>query len=333
MIKIVGYGLCGPGEADKYLDLTLRNLEDLCDEVIILLNNVTDKERKLIETYGFKTVEDNREWGVNQWKIKEDFVTNHVAKLKPDMCVCVDMDEVFDKNLTRYGLYELYEKPFDAFAFHIIDLWDDGYLPELSFWNIRAFRWNGDTKFAQKNLHCGLAPEWTWAQHYFAPYLLKHYGLKEKAVRQQKAERYKKYDPTAKWLSLQQGYYQLLEKNPRATPFDEEAKHKEVVDFVINIKQKFVKNMKEEQEIVYIKLKGNGEIVPVPKNKLDDYTRQGHTYEYDHKELMEELDDIINEPVKTPTEISTEAYRCDKCDYSTDNKRKLHGHNMGKHKK
>ena len=81
--NIVGYGLCGKNE--PYLEATLDEFKRLCDETIICCNNAGWKELSIIKRYGFKTVQDPREWGVNQWKIKEDFVTNHVAKLKPDL--------------------------------------------------------------------------------------------------------------------------------------------------------------------------------------------------------------------------------------------------------
>jgi hypothetical protein len=337
--RIVGYGLCGPNE--PYLEETLKEFKRLCDDTIICLNHATKKEKDLIQKYGFHTVEDEREWGVLQWKIKEDFVSKHVANLKPDMCVCLDMDEVFDKNLTKEGLYELYKNPFEAFYFYIINLWDDGYMPARSFWNIRAWKWNTGfgTKWPHKNLHCGLAPEWTWARAFYAPYILKHYGLMDKERREKKAKRYDKYDPKARFMAEE--YYESLRSCPQPEEFDEDKLHQEVVDYVHEIKQKYTFRPMQQDELVYIKTP-NGETAPVPKNKLQDYLKQGCEFVGAHKELEDTLDDILSgntEPVATePTlkveerEEEEERYICGQCGKEFDDKRKLHGHKMGAHK-
>lgn len=335
MPNIVGYGICGPGEADKYLEQSLKEFERLCDDVIILLNNATQKEVELIDKYGFKTVTDNREWGKLQWKIKEDFVSKHVAQLKPDLCVCIDMDEVFDKHLTKEKLVEMYNQPWEAFYFLIVNLWDSGYNKTRNFWNIRAWKWKPEFGFQwpRKNVHCGLGPEWTWARAYYSPYILKHYGLKEKSVRDAKVKRYEKYDPKAQFITPE--YYHSIASEYVADEFDEEKLHQEVVDFVIKTNQKYYyRPMNEEQQIAYIELKQNGTIVAVPKKKIDDYVKQGHKYVGDHEQIEKDLDDILNDPIDDPVEepsVATE-YTCDKCDFSTDNKRKLQGHKIGAHK-
>jgi hypothetical protein len=70
--KIIGYGICGPNE--KYLTQTLDCFKSLCDHTVILGNNIDDDSERLIKSYGFDLLKDNREWGLNQHKIKEEFV-------------------------------------------------------------------------------------------------------------------------------------------------------------------------------------------------------------------------------------------------------------------
>ncbi len=106
-MRVIGYGVCGK-EADRYLENTLKEFKRLCDDTVIALNNATDKEKNLIESYGFKTVVDDREWGLHQHHIKQDLM-NEVAKLRPDYCVCLDMDEVFDPEMTREKLLDTFE--------------------------------------------------------------------------------------------------------------------------------------------------------------------------------------------------------------------------------
>lgn len=303
MAKIVGYGIVGPNE--PYLAETLKEFARLCDDVILCFNNPTMAERDLVESFGFKHVEDVREWGVNQWRIKEDFVTKHVAMLRPDMCVCLDMDEVFDKSVTKESLLKLYETPFEAFYFRIINLWDDGYAPDRSFWNIRAWKWNDEygTRWPRKALHCGLGPDWTWTRGFYAPHLLIHSGLKDKERRELKAKRYDKYDPNAKFMS--KDYYDALRKETHILPFDENKILEEVVQYVHDIKQKYVNPSMQTQDLIQIKIP-NGEIVTVPRSKKADYLkRPGHEFVGDYKIVVDKLDALLEEmPDDKPAEVA-----------------------------
>ena len=141
---ILGYGIVGPGESKRYMRKTLEEFQRLCDSTILLGNNITKGERDLIKEFGFKLVEDNREWGVLQWKIKQDFIENYVSKLvnNGDMLVCLDMDEVFCNHLTKHWIESA---SLDAYHVFIVDLWNDEqhYKVESCFWNVRIWRWNG----------------------------------------------------------------------------------------------------------------------------------------------------------------------------------------------
>lgn len=326
--KIVGYGLCGSNQ--PYLENTLKEFKRLCDETIILLNNASQHEKQLVKKYGFSYVEDNREWGKLQWKIKEDFIVNHVSKLKPNLCVCLDMDEVFDKNLTKEGLYKLYASEFPAFYFFIVNLWDEGYNAQRNFWNIRAWKWipSYGFKYPQKNLHCGLAPEWVWARGFYAPYLLKHYGLKDKERREKKAERYKKYDPDAKYIAKE--YYQSLESSPQVTPFDEDELHQHVVDYVYTYKQTFVNHMDKKEELVIIETL-SGEQAYVPKEKLSEYTKQGCKYIGGYNDIDETLDETLSY-IENEEATQEESFMCGDCSKEFATKKQLHGHRLGAHK-
>lgn len=300
MARVIGYGLCGPDE--KYLEQTLKEFERLCDETIILLNRAGEKEKALIEEYGFKTVVDNREWGKLQWQIKEDFLRNHVSKLEPEVCICLDMDEVFDKEFTRETIEEYAKTQWKSFYFFFRNLWDDGYNPTLNFENIRMWKWSYDLHFPRKNVHCGLAPEWVWYHGYRLPYIVRHYGLKDKTTREKKVKRYEKYDPNNPEMNNQ--YYRKISLDTKATPYNHEEQRAEVKAFIEKYRQTTPpKKMNEKEEIAYIELKQNGAVVPVPKKKLDLYLKQGHIYKGDHKDIMDDLDDILNEPVEEMTPI------------------------------
>ena len=290
---IIGYGICGSGEAQRYMKETLEEFKRLCDDVIILGNNITDAERKLISSYKFKLVEDNREWGKIQWKIKQDFLERHVSKLahEGDMLVCLDMDEVFCSHITR----EWIEKAeLDAYHVFVVDLWNDDkhYKVESCFWNVRIWRWNGDTKFKEKPVHCGLAPQWAYFYHRFAPFLLKHYGLMKKEDRDRKIERYDKYDPSAQFLERK--FYDML-KSETAKPFDEVALCLQIQKEVETYKQTKprAKDIKPIIRYAYVK-NPSGRIYDIPERDLKEtLKRKGFTFINWIDEQPGSVDDVV----------------------------------------
>lgn len=273
MPKIIGYGICGAGEADRYLEATLKEFTRLCDETVICCNNATNKEKRLIKKYGFKIVEDNREWGTNQHLIKQDLLDNHIAKLNPYWCITLDMDEVFDKSFTREKLLEL-DKLGDALYVYIVNLWEKGYNPELSFWNVRAWKWLGDTKILKQPLHCGLSPEWAYKYGLYAPVMLLHYGLKEKSSRQAKIERYKKYDPSAKYKAM--SYYNAL-KSDSYEEFNQKEKMKEVEEYFNKYKpinRKNMKVVKPSTKLIALRRKSDGLLIRVPEDQVQEHLQR-----------------------------------------------------------
>jgi len=273
-MRIVGYGIAGGGEADRYMEATLKEFDRLCDETIILGNNITDKERELVQRYGFSLIEDNRTWGKNQHKIKEDFVRNHVAKLNPDLTVCLDMDEVF-VNVEREDLEKLDTR--DAYYVFIVNLWGRGYRSDWSFWNVRVWGWHRDIKefftFHNQPLHCGLAPKWTYFVNKHAPFVLEHYGLKTKASRSRKIKRYEEFDPKQQYR--EPGYYEAL-KRDEYEPYDR--------DKIVEMAEKHVASLKQPNgktlpfqtsvEMSLIEREADGMIIEVPKGKEGFYLKQ-----------------------------------------------------------
>lgn len=330
--KIVGYGICGPNE--KRLEQTLKEFDRLCDETVILFNNADEDSKNLVKSYGFHTAQDDSEWGKWQWKIKEKFITNIVRRYKPDLCVALDMDEVFDKNLTKESLYGLYSTEFPAFYFYIVNLWDEGYNPDRNFWNIRVWKWSDElgTSFPRKNVHCGLAPEWVWARGMYVPYILKHYGLKDKEDRDKKTKRYEQYDPKARFITKE--YYDSLKSFPHIEPFNEDKLHLEVVEYVNKYKQKYIKPMEKEEDLIIMKRKDNGEEITVDRKQQRSYEKQGFEFVNDYSEVKR----VVEETVKTLTqEINTtnepeESFRCGQCGKEFSSSKGLHGHKMGAHK-
>jgi hypothetical protein len=301
-LRVIGYGICGGGEAKRYMRATLNEFKRLCDETIILGNNITDAERNLIKEYGFRLVEDDREWGRNQWRIKEDFVRDHVSKLSPDWLICLDMDEVFHRSFTRDSFGEL-GKLGGGFRVFIVNLWNDGYKAKRCFWNVRIWRWNGDVGFERKPLHCGLAPRWTYFTNLHAPYILKHYGLMLAKDRQAKINRYKQYDPNQ--IQTSSEYYRSLGEND-CDEFNEDELQAKVEAEVKTYKQtrKEIKKVMT-QEFIYIRRTKDGMLLDIPKAMLGNYQQRINAGEF-------EIVGDIQEPVKAEASVAIE-HQCHIC--------------------
>ncbi len=225
-MKIVGIGVCGGGEADRYMRATLEEFKRLCDETIIATCNATQKEKDLIEEYGFTQYEDNREWGIDQPNIKTSLLTRS-GELSPDWIIALDMDEKFAPEFTREEAEKLVtENPEEiAWYFLVVNLYNDinHFAHDIGiqrFWNIRFYKYAPEygLQFQRKNLHCGLGPPIMYRYGWYAPYYLEHYGLMLKEDRDRRVERYTKYDPKAVFKN--RVYYDDLSRELKAHVFD-----------------------------------------------------------------------------------------------------------------
>jgi hypothetical protein len=271
MQAIIGYAIVGGGEAGRYLENTLKEFQRLCDDAVLVLNNATVAERRMVENYGFKIKEDNREWGKNQHRIKNDLMVD-LANLNPTYLVCLDADEVFDPQMTKEKLIEMLNKT-DALYFYILNLWNEGWKRSLSFWNVRAWKWNGQTKFSNRPLHCGLAPEWCYHYASHAPFYVKHYGLMKQEDRQKKIERYQKYDPKAIYRDV--SYYNALADNTCDT-LDENWLRGKIVDEAGQLTKK---QMTEKKERYCYVRNPHGVVIDIPASQLQEtLSRKGFVY-------------------------------------------------------
>lgn len=302
MKKVIGYGLCGPGESKRYMRETLDCFKRLCDEVIILCNNCDQAELDLIDEYGFKRVSDRREWGTHQWRIKQDFIERDIKQMANvgDVLVCLDMDEVLSERCTKEWLMEA---PLDAYHVFIVDLWNDPqhFKPESCFWNVRIWKWNGETKYKAKPVHCGLAPEWTYHYHRHAPFLLLHKGLMAEEDRLRKIKRYEKYDPNAEHLD--QRYYDMLKSNT-ARPFNESEMADQIAEEVASYKQTKPRESMVKQpkpRFAYVRTP-QGTVVDIPEKHLAmTLKRKGFEFISYADEQQEEIEAMFEDDEPVPS--------------------------------
>jgi len=235
-MKIVGQMVCGPGEADRYLELTLKEFARLCDDVIVATCHATHKEIKLLDKYDFRHYDDDREWGRWQWAIKSDLVAR-IHRLVPDWILPLDADETLP-TVVRRSLEGLSDGK-ESCYFRVINLWNDEqhYAKELSFWNVRFYKSIPvDTLFRKYPVHPGNAPNYFY--HFSeaqsaVPHILLHRGLMDKANRQRKVERYNLYDPHARFKGQQ--YYDSLLVEKEGQVYNQEKVLKELQDYVARL--------------------------------------------------------------------------------------------------
>lgn len=224
MPRVIGQMVVGAGEADRWLDLSLKEFARLCDDAVIVTCNATDKEKNLIKSYGFWTYEDNREWGRYQPDIKTDLL-RRILRLHPSFILVLDSDETVP-TLTRSELKKI-SSSFRSTFFYVVNLWNDEqhYSKSLSFWNVRGYNPNAssDTQFLRKPVHCGNAPPYYYnqsAKESYVPHILLHRGLMLPADRARKVDRYNLYDPQAVHKGRQ--YYDALTFNGTASEYNQE---------------------------------------------------------------------------------------------------------------
>lgn len=235
-MRIIGMMVVGPGEADRYLEESLKEIHRLCDDALICCNNTDEKTERLISSYAIRWYRDDREWGRDQPRIKES-LARRLGEFDPDYVLAFDADEVFDSGLSRDGLERLARLGQHAWYFYLINLWDDPehHRPELAFWNVRFWSYKLPLEWDDRNLHCGLAPKYGYHHGRYAPYVMKHYGLMTAGSRAKKVRRYQTYDPRAQWKAKR--YYDWLASDKPGEPFDEDKWRKMVQDEVETYKQ------------------------------------------------------------------------------------------------
>lgn len=325
--KIVGFGVCGANE--KYLENTLKEFKRLCDEVVIVGNKIDDKSAKMILDYGFYLDIDDREWGKYQNKIKEDAI-KRLESFEADWVISLDMDEVFEPRFTKEEAQKLADKGGLGYFFYIANLYEHGYSEEWSFWNNRMFKYQEPLKFTDKPLHCGLAPELHWRYSNYAPFIVRHYGLKEKADRERKAQRYAKYDPKANFVG--KAYYDFLISRSPISEYDEEKLHELLVKETINyhFKDKISPQNMENKKYYYVKNPA-GVILDIPDYQLEEtLKRDGFTLVSDQPiEVSKGSVESTSVEVKAPEAIKNEL-ECEICGFIAKTKAGLKAH-MKKH--
>lgn len=279
MAKVIGFLVCGKGEADRYLEGTLKEFQRLCDDAVVVGNNTDKKTEKMIKDYDYHFYRDDREWGKHQPEIKTKLLTR-IGTLNPDWVIPLDADEVFDEKFNRTGLEKLIELNALAYHCYIVNLWNtpDRYWRSACFWNVRMFRYAPEwgIGYLKKNVHCGLAPPYAYYHGSYAPVFVAHYGLMKKEDRDKKIKRYEKYDPNGDKVGIGQ-YYEALKATDKGSEFNKNEVRNKLKDYCMGIKPSInAKNppKPKEKKFAIVKRIADGATLDMP---WDNWERRKNT--------------------------------------------------------
>jgi len=332
--RFIGFMVIGKGEGDRWLRQALIDIM-WCDEICVCLNfreGEDKKTEKICEERKCRIYYDDRVWGKDQWKIKEDFFNKFVKKFDPTWIIAKDADEIFDKKFGRDQAIELAEKGGTGYQFYVINLYDDGYCKRQSFWNMRMWQYKEEwgSRWQRRNLHCGLYPIHNYRYSNFAPFILLHYGLQSKEDRQRKVERYKKFDPQCRWMRMNESYYKFLESKTEVDKFDEDELHKKAVDYSNKTYFKTGNNMSIQKEKQYeFRRVLDDCMVIVGEDQVDEHKKR-----MDYKtglrafiyigEVKDRVTSTVNEEVKI---VKRDPLQCEICGFKSEDEGGLKIHN------
>lgn len=287
--------ICGPWEAGRYMERSLISLNSLCDSVVIVTNNVTEKEVELCLKYKVHIVRDDREWGKYQREIKQD-AHKGLAWLNPDWVLTLDMDEEFA--MTRPQLDELISKNQIAWHFYMVDLWGDEkhYKADLCFFKVQLYKYDCDRGFAFRSGYFdpGHVPLWAAEHAAYAPYFIRHFGLISPASRQRRVERYNLYDPEYKLMD--KAYRDSLISN-ECEPLDEEKLRKELREHTKDLPL-IDRSIKPQSMLKfhYLKRKIDGVIIDIPNADLHEAIKTGK-FDYVSEVSVQTSKSMVDVPI------------------------------------
>lgn len=230
--RIIGSMIVGD-ENDRYLKEVIKNLfeRDLIDKMVIILdksNKATISEiNELKQVYNIRSYYHNFKLFGKAENILRERAIQYTMSENPYAIIPIDADEILDEELTRDKIYELLEENI-CWDFPIAHCWKnkdtiriDGIFGHQQ--NVRLFKvvWEENTKFFNKNLHCGSVPLYAYAKRRTCNYLFKHYGYIKKEDIEAKHKRQIKYDKH-KLLEDPSLYEKMMEDKAETIPYNKD---------------------------------------------------------------------------------------------------------------
>jgi glycosyltransferase involved in cell wall biosynthesis len=230
---------------ERFIEKSLNSIMDICDEIVILDDNCTDKTVEICSGFD-KVVDIQKQTNLPLDEVRDRNKLFQMAlKRNPDFVFSLDGDEVIMPNSKDILLEELdiLYPATSVFEFQIITLWDesnqyryDGMVGNL--WHKRLIRLKDQPKNLNfiptpynGNLHCGSIPPNSLGIETPVRSRIKilHYGSYDEELRQKKYKYYNKIDPNN---SITDNYIHMISGKGRFSgPNGIELRH--IPDFII----------------------------------------------------------------------------------------------------
>jgi len=341
-MKIIGMGIVGRGEGDRYLKQVLDKNSKICDLIVLWGDKIDEKTKSICLSYENVKLHDCRKklWIKKQWQIKEHLLNEYVAPLKPDWILPFDMDEVFDYRFNRKKAEELTKRKEIAYQFYCVQLWDSEDKRRVDqgwggFYNVRFYKFIPEfgLQWARRiRFHCGLAPEYAYKWAAKSEYAFKHYGYLKKEDRLKKIKRYKENDPNGIYLG--KWWYASISKKPVLKKFNEK-------EFCLKLKYqpkkpkiKKLLSMKNPEKIYTVRNIKTGKIYTQKESIIEEWLQRSPDEfklinEYKAKKLN---NNKINKNFKKEKNIEKkEKTTCEICGFKAKSKAGLLAHKRYKH--
>lgn len=285
-MRIVAFLIVGPGEADRMLEPVLRQLH-WADAVCVCLNRPDQKTQEMVYKYADMIVHDDREWGLEQWRIKQDFLSAVIEQQRPDWIWCMDADEIFDARFDRSMAERMASGHDVAWYFWCLQYWNtpERVRMDLSFPNIRFYRVVPELglHFLAQALHCGLAPKYAYQAGSQSGLWFGHYGLMTAEDRARKVARYDRYDPGARYKG--KAWYDAL-RNEKAGSLPVEEAIRRIPEFIYRNKPVRAKRMAKDQAVFVFINKHGKPVQAVGEKQREQFLKSG----------MKEMSDVRVNP-------------------------------------
>ncbi len=216
-------------ETGRWLEKVLEQMRSICDDFVVLDDCSTDETPDICKAYGadvFPSIQSY--WGTNELKQRKFLweLATHGARFG-DWVLCLDADETFDhpEQIQTYVM-KADKAGCNSLAFTLYDMWDETHYRDDRYWVAHKGVWpfcvkyeDADYFWKETPLHCGRFPINAGCKIASCPVKIQHWGWSRPEDRQEKYERYMKYDPKGESGCLNQ-YKSIIDTNPVLRRFE-----------------------------------------------------------------------------------------------------------------
>lgn len=222
------HGMClikDEANVKRWLEPFLKQMTDICDNVIVLDDASKDLTPFICEDYGCKVYRSEKSlWEIDELHQRELLWEKTIENAEiGDWILCLDADELFVPEHIEYIKFLLKSMGrFDVngIAFRLYDMWSKTHYREDKLWTAHLRAWpmcvklqDIEYKWQNKKLHCGRFPMNAALKCVQSWIPIKHMGWSKSEFRQKKYEKYMKIDPEGKNGILEQ-YESIIDLDP-----------------------------------------------------------------------------------------------------------------------